>query len=196
MAQPIGIVLAAGSSSRFGSDKRQYRLPNGRTMLEQVVAHALQALPAVVVALTPEDAELQEQLLACDDQRLRCIQVADASMGMGNTLSAAVAATASAAGWVVLLGEMPFIEPETIAAVAEGLQQASIVQPVYQGRPGHPVGFSQAHRGALQAIGGDQGARTVIRENPGAVLLLSVADPGIHQDVDTVESLPNVAQRV
>ena len=187
MAQPIGIVLAAGSSSRFGSDKRQYRLPNGRTMLEQVVAHALQALPAVVVALTPEDAELQEQLLACDDQRLRCIQVADASMGMGNTLSAAVAATASAAGWVVLLGDMPFIEPETIAAVAEGLQQ---------GRPGHPVGFSQAHRGALQAIGGDQGARTVIRENPGAVLLLSVADPGIHQDVDTVESLPNVAQRV
>lgn len=192
MSLPVGIVLAAGSSSRFGSDKRQYRLPSGHTILEQAIDHALQALPAVVVALGPADADLQQQLLERGEPRLHCMKAASAPLGMGSTLAAAVAENPSDAGWVVLLGDMPFIRPETIAAVAAGLQQAPIVQPVYCGRPGHPVGFSGRFSSALQSLQGDQGARSVIDENPGAVLLLSVADPGIHQDIDTVENLPRV----
>lgn len=189
MALPVGIVLAAGDGRRFGSDKRCRKLPDGRTILEQVIDHALQALPSVTVALRPDDAGLQQALIARGNARLQCVSVAGASKGMGHTLAAVIGMTPSAAGWVILLGDMPFIQPSTIKAVAEGLGRSSIVQPVWHGRPGHPVGFSAVFASALQALHGDRGARPLIDKNSAAVLLLSVDDPGIHQDVDTVADL-------
>jgi molybdenum cofactor cytidylyltransferase len=195
MAAPsiVGIVLAAGKSRRFGSDKRQYRLPNGRSVLQQTIEQALQALPAVVVVLGAEDTCLQQSLCAAiGDSRLQVILASESDDGMAHSLAAGVAASASAAGWVILLGDMPFIKTSTIRAVAAGLQQAEIVQPMHQEGAGHPVAFSASFGDALQSLQGDQGARSIIEDNIASRLLLLTADAGIHQDIDIVDDLSHI----
>jgi len=107
----------------------------------------------------------------------------DAERGMGATLAAAVRATQDAQGWLVTLGDMPWIEPGTVEAVARSLDAgASIVAPFYRGQRGHPAGFGAMHREALSALDGDAGARALFRLE--AVERIDVEDANILRDVD------------
>jgi molybdenum cofactor cytidylyltransferase len=102
---------------------------------------------------------------------------------MGATLAAAVRATPEAEGWLVTLGDMPWIDPGTIASVARSLDEgAPIVAPFYRNMRGHPVGFGTVHRTALAALDGDAGARALLSTQ--AVKRIEVDDPNILRDVD------------
>ncbi|WP_263262866.1 nucleotidyltransferase family protein [Pseudomonas sp. RIT-PI-S] len=104
------------------------------------------------------------------------------SDGMGDSLSAAVRARASARGWLVALGDMPWVRNDTPLRVAGGMSGDRACVPVYQGQRGHPVGFGAAFGPALAALRGDQGGRRLLQE--GRVNLLEVDDPGVLRDVD------------
>ena len=70
------------------------------------------------------------------------VECAEAYRGMGHSLAAGVAAELDADGWVIALGDMPHIRPDTIRAVAQALERgAELVVPVFAGQRGHPVGF-------------------------------------------------------
>jgi molybdenum cofactor cytidylyltransferase len=94
----------------------------------------------------------------------------------------------AAEGWLVALGDMPHVQPATIAALCDALAAgAAIAAPVYRGRRGNPVGFGREHLEALLALEGDQGARAILASQP--VTLVEVADAGIFGDVDTPSDL-------
>jgi molybdenum cofactor cytidylyltransferase len=100
-------------------------------------------------------------------------------------------AGAPATGWLVALGDMPFIHPASIAAVAQALAAGpqAIAAPVHAGRRGHPVGFGAAHGPALAALQGDEGARALLQRHAHALQLVPVDDPGVLRDVDTPADL-------
>jgi molybdenum cofactor cytidylyltransferase len=99
---------------------------------------------------------------------------------------AAVAAELDADGWVIALGDMPHVRPDTIRAVVEALEQgAPLVVPVFAGQRGHPVGFGRGFRDELVRLTGDAGARVVLMSHASAVHQLEVDDPGVVQDMDT-----------
>ncbi len=107
----------------------------------------------------------------------------DAERGMGATLAAAVRATQDAEGWLVTLGDMPWIESQTMEVVARSLDGgASIVAPFYRGQRGHPAGFGAMHLEALSALDGDAGARALFTSE--AVERINVEDANILRDVD------------
>jgi molybdenum cofactor cytidylyltransferase len=105
-----------------------------------------------------------------------------ASAGMGDSLGAAVRARPKADGWLVTLGDMPWVRPATLAQVAAGLVAQTACVPVYQGRWGHPVGFGSSFARPLAALQGDQGGRRLLQG--GKVILVEVDDPGVLRDVD------------
>jgi molybdenum cofactor cytidylyltransferase len=95
---------------------------------------------------------------------------------------------ADCAGWVIALADMPYVQPESIAAILTALQNgADIAVPVCQGRRGNPVGFSRRYLPQLLALTGDQGARALLNMYP--VTEVPVNDPGIFQDIDIPEDL-------
>jgi len=191
------ILLAAGSGSRFGGDKLlaplrapAHGVPAGTPIGVAACRHLIAALPDVVAVVRSGDDALAARLR---DAGARTIECARAHEGMGVTLSAGIAATASAGGWIVALADMPFIAPDTVAAVAARLRDgASIVAPCYRGRRGHPVGFSAAHHAALVALTGDEGAKAVLAANAAAVETFEVDDPGVLRDVDRPDDLNGV----
>ena len=181
-AQPVGILLAAGSSQRFGGHKLSY-LINGVPMALQSAITLRAALGAILVGMKPQDA-LAPTLL---EQGLNVILCDRAPEGMGGTLAQVVAAApADASGYIVALADMPFIHVDSIRAVAAALQSgAPLVAPSYRGQRGHPVGLSAAYRDELLALKGDAGARDIIQRDAALMQLIEVDDPGVLRDIDT-----------
>jgi len=179
----VGILLAAGSSTRFGGDKRWHRLADGTPMALAAARRLLAACPESVAVVRADDTELAGLLTAAG---LRCAVAERADAGMGHSLAAGVAATIDeAGGWLVTLADMPFIAPASYAAVLASLADgARIARPVFAGRPGHPVGFATACRDQLLALSGDAGGRPIIARDPTALRLCAVDDPGVLQDID------------
>ena len=183
MKVPVtALVLAAGSSSRFGSDKRLACLPGGQRVLDQTIQHCGEAGLDLLVVLGPDDELLVEQL---DDQGVKTVIAASASGGMGYSLAAGAAAVDEKTGIVVVLGDMPYVKPFTLRGVAERLAAGNgIVRPVYKGQPGHPVGFSAAYHRQLRALSGDSGAQHLLHRHSGELLSWNVSDPGVIRDID------------
>ncbi len=185
----VGILLAGGSGTRFrasgGDDKLMHPLPDGTPIAVAALRNLIAAVPRVVAVIRPGAEALGEALSREGAEVTVC---PEADEGMGRTLAHAVRYAGEAAGYVVALADMPFIRPETIAAVAQALADGgTIVAPVFRGARGHPVGFSPMQRGELEALAGDAGARELLHRHRDAVRLVEGNDPGIVRDVDTLE---------
>jgi molybdenum cofactor cytidylyltransferase len=178
----VGILLAAGASTRFGGDKLLHRV-DGATPMAAIAARRLRpACDRVLAVVRPGSEALAKYLLAegCD------VVVSDTAIGgMGHSLAAGVRASADAAGWLIALADMPFITSSTFCCVVDTLRGGgSIVVPEYQGRRGHPVGFSRRWAPQLAALEGDQGARAILAAFPDAIERCAVDDAGVLRDVD------------
>lgn len=185
----VGILLASGSGSRFGSDKLMHPLTGGgEPIAVHSARHLLAAIPDSIAVVRSANSRLARLLRA---EGMTIAVCRDAARGMGHTLAAGVRASDGAAGWVVALADMPGILPSTIALVAQALGGgASIVAPRFRGDRGHPVGMASRFRDDLLALQGDAGARAIVAAHKDAVTLLDVDDPGVLKDIDTPADLP------
>ena len=185
-----GILLAAGSATRFGSDKLMHPLADGTPIAIRSARNLMAALPGSIAVVRSGDSALARRLR---EEGLAVIECPEAAEGMGRTLAAGVKASENAAGWVVALADMPFLQPATIAQVTERLRQGdSIVAPSYRGERGHPVGFSAQWCVALASSSGDEGARALLKKQRERIALLETEDPGVVRDIDTRADLNTV----
>jgi molybdenum cofactor cytidylyltransferase len=185
-----GILLAAGRGRRFdptgGRNKLLQPLPGGEPVVAASARHLLSAVSRVIAVVPPDDGGVAALLRALGCEVTLCEQ---ADSGMGASLVQAVRHSLPADGWLVALGDMPYVQEATLAALRDAVRGgAGIAVPVHGGRRGNPVAFGAAHRDALLALGGDQGARRLLQTHP--VLGVAVDDPGILRDIDTPADLP------
>lgn len=189
-----GVLLAAGTGTRFGGDKLLAQLPEssfdvpaGIALGAAAATHLVAALPDSIGVVRAGDARLARALR---DSGLRIVECSNAGDGMGASLACGVIAMCDADAWVIALADMPWISPATIRAIADALASgADIVAPAYRGERGHPVGFSRRHFAALCALTGDTGARSVLLAHPDELTLLDVDDAAVARDVDTRAAL-------
>ncbi|MEO6921974.1 MAG: nucleotidyltransferase family protein [Collimonas sp.] len=184
----VGLLLAAGRGRRFDPTGMQSKLlqvlptADGRTVLASAAANLAVALPLCIV-LRPGVHDQIAQVA-----QYPWVECETADDGMAASLAYGVQQTSDAAGWIIALADMPYVQSATFRALASALQEgADIVAPTYQGRRGNPVGFSRLHLSRLLALRGDQGARSLLQSHP--VCELALDDPGIHQDIDTVADI-------
>ncbi len=182
-----GILLAAGASRRFGSDKLLHPLADRTPIAVAALANLRAAIPHVIAVVRPGVTLLENRLSEAGATVVLCT---DADEGMGRSLATAVSVSGAAGGWVVALADMPYIRPETITKIAAALSAgAPIAAPAYRGERGHPVGLSAQFRGELEALRGDEGARALLNQNAHLMQLIEVDDPGVRRDIDTPADL-------
>lgn len=188
-----GILLAAGAAKRFGGGKLKQVLPNGLAICVASARNLAAAVDQVIAVVRPGD-EATRTLLAAEPN-IQIVVCERAEEGMGHSLAAAVAASPSDSHWIVALGDMPFIKPNTILAIVHKIEQgAAFAMPVYQGQRGHPVGIHSRFRADLHALEGDAGARAIIADHKSDVQLVETDDSGVLVDVDTVADYQNLTR--
>jgi molybdenum cofactor cytidylyltransferase len=191
----VGVVLAAGRSSRMGRPKQLAEL-GGRPLLEHALA-AMAAAPVdrVVVALGAEaDRVLARVPLHGAEPRVTTRW----AEGMGAVLAEAAAAVPGAAGIVVALGDQPFVTTAAVARLAAAWRAGAgpVVSAAYDGRPGHPKLFDASLLPDLTRLTGDQGARELLAGRPELVTLVECGGLGDDLDVDDEAGLAEATARL
>ena len=179
------LVLAAGSSKRFGSRKLIAKLPGGETVLRRTLNRIKLALPNVTVI---SSIELYSSISLSDNHGE--IEIfADSHKGMGASLSHGIKLSQKSNACLVCLADMPFIQTSTYLEIASKLTKNNIVVPVYKGKQGNPVGFGERFFRELASLSGDKGGRTLIEKYSDSTSYIDVDDPTILYDIDTPEDL-------
>ena len=193
--RPAVVVLAAGRGTRFRGlghklEQQLGKVPGVDTLLARTLRHAIATqLPVVVVTTAALAPAVHRQVAARDVVTLpeRDAEGRLQPIGMGYSIVAGVSAAGDADGWLILPADMPFVQPATILAVAQGLERYPVCYAQFRGIQGHPVGFGTELYSELMALQGDEGARRIVARY--AAQPITVEDPGVHIDVDTAEDL-------
>ena len=187
----LGVVLAAGGSTRMGRPKQLAEL-DGRPLLAHVLA-ALDEAPVdrVVVALGGAATEVLDRV---ELGRAEPLVVEGWAAGMGHVLAATLAQSGDWAAAVVLLGDQPLVPGRAVARVVEAWRAGAgpVVTATYGGRPGHPKLFDRRLLPDLLGLTGDTGARDLVAAHPDWVHQVEAGDLGSDADVDVEADLDRV----
>lgn len=181
------IVPAAGFAERFGSEK--LLAPVGdRSMIEATVRSLLDGgVKSVVVVVAPGADEVRAKL---DDLKgVTVVMNRARERGMFSSIQAG-AREADGDPILVLPGDMPWVEPATVAALLERYEQdAAIVSPRFNGKRGHPVVIPGKYREEILDAAEGATLHEILRAHAGHRVDMDVYDRGVIRDVDVPADL-------
>jgi molybdenum cofactor cytidylyltransferase len=183
------ILLAAGGSSRMGSAKQLISVDGSPLVLRAVDAALGAGAQPVVVVLGAHAGKVREAIAG---RPVVEALNAEWSSGLSSSIRAGLdAALASEPGLDAVLVtpvDQPALDSRTIAQLADLHRSSGLVACArYGGLNGAPAVFGRGHFAGLRALTGDQGARSLLNRDPGAVASLELPSLGI--DIDTPADL-------
>ena len=183
----VGVLLGAGTGSRFGGGKLLAPLRGGTPVGVLSARNLRDSVDRGVAVVRPEDLELAGLL---EREGFEIARFARAGEGMGASLAFGVASAPEADGWLVALADMPFVRRGTVESVCRSLREGAwIAAPCHRGRRGHPVGFCRALFPELVQLRGERGARALLSIHAPRIEAHECDDPGILFDIDTPTDL-------
>ena len=186
------IILAAGSSSRFGEPKQLLDY-HGKAFIRAVAETALQANLSPVIAVT--GAEDDEIKAALQDLPVKIIHNSDWEKGQSSSIKEAVRKLKEKIGAAIfLLADQPQVTPTVLRALVEEHQRTlkPIIAPMVEDRRANPVLFDRVTFPALLELEGDMGGRGIFSKfSPSYILWL---DSSLLLDVDTPEDYQNMTR--
>lgn len=188
-----GILLAAGTSSRMGSNKLLFEL-NGESVLRGAVRRAIEGgLSPLIVVLGHEPDRARREL---EDLPCRWALNPLYEQGIGSSLKSGVLALPSRTrAAMVLLADMPFVSPQMIAAMIAryGASAAPLVISDYEGVNAPPMLYDRSLFPELLAMTGEGCGRQVVKEHRAEAEVLSwpataLADMDVPDDYDRLKA--------
>jgi len=179
------VVLAAGSSRRFGPDNKLLSPVEGLPLVAHPVDALLDAGVQRVIVVTGHDREGVESALS--GRAISFVHNPEHDRGMGGSIAVGVNAARDSAAVLIALGDMPDLRAESVRALLSGFDPGdrdTIRIPTFAGRQGHPVLFASAHIAALCELAGDRGARSIVDASARAVVEIAVPDASVLRDID------------
>lgn len=186
------ILLAAGQSRRFGSDKILHVMSyqnESKPLILHTLKPWLKVFSQVNIVIREDNTALLDLLNNAPlASRLRLITSPHAHTGMAASLISGIESNQDADGWLIGLADMPFIHAGVLSESSQALiLGARITQPEYAGRRGHPVGFAAAFLPQLLALKGDKGAREILSAHADQIRVVHSPDSGIYRDIDFIQ---------
>ncbi len=184
-----GIVLAAGASRRFGSQKLLAAVGGVPLVRRSVEALLTTALDEIIVVVGGSAAQVEASLAGLPVRTVTNPAYAD---GMSTSLRAGLdVLPRSCRAALVALADQPGVGASIVDRLLDRYRSApaAIVAPLYRGGVrGNPVLFDASVFDELRAVAGDEGGRSVIARDPGRVALVEI-DEDMPRDVDQPEDL-------
>jgi len=215
--EPIpGILLSAGSSERFGSDKLLTLLPTGETLLERALKVHLQSMisPLIVVVSPNLGRIIRENASKLSFSRMkigkmfglwypfscrwgngRLVINENFQEGISSSIQEGLCCLKdeeTACGLLISLADLPLLTPETINFFIKKFLEEKIgfLLPVFNDTTGHPVIVDiNRFKDDISKIKGNVGLRILIKKHPKVVKKIPWKDNSVTWDIDTPKDL-------
>ena len=189
------IILAAGSSTRMGTQKLLLPYHNS-TMIETVIDNVLDSRVEKVMVVLGNDSD--EIIRVIGQKPVKYCYNPHPEKGMlSSVLCGFHALPEQANAALVYLGDQPDIPPvitdTIIGAYNENLR--GIVIPVHNHRRGHPLLVDLKYRKEIDKLDLEKGLRSLMHLFSQDVLEVEVDEPGILVDIDTREDYSNATKQ-
>lgn len=187
------ILLAAGHSRRFGSDKRLAAIDDSPMLLAtlrnlQFASDSMSRvdLQLVIRARDPVVAPMLADIV--DDYPQSVLPAPAWPVGMGVSIATGMRALLDRGcrpdSVAICLADMPFVQPDTLRRLMYACRPSTICVPVYEGGRGHPVVFGKQYFPELLKLRGSRGAAKLLRAHADAIREYPVDDAGVTLDID------------
>ncbi len=180
------IILAAGSSGRFGQPKQLLRF-DGKTLIRRAVESALESncLPVIVVLGSNFD------LIKSEIENLDCEIVFNEKWqtGMGSTIETGLKTlleiSPDSSAVIIALCDQPFVHSEHFDKIIDTFFETKkpIIASRYDEIPGVPALFAKEFFPVLMSLDGDHGAQEIIKNNYASVEKIILPEAAF--DIDT-----------
>lgn len=195
------LLLAAGQSRRFGSQKLMYPLKmdsqrESKPMLGWTIEGIRHVTDQLIVVADADQNDVVGFLLESDVSYVLNTRAAE---GIGRSLATGIKQILDTwDGAMIALGDMPFIQPESYQTLlAASLPNAIVVPEVElasgQIKRGNPVVFGRDFFDELALLDEDKGGRDIIQNHQSSVISVRLKDSGLLQDIDQPDDLMNLS---
>ena len=183
----LAIVPAAGRSERFGSPKLVATF-EGEPLVARTVRSLLEGHVARVVVVASVTGAF-DHIPLLRDPRVAVVVNPNPDRGMFSSIQTGWSA-AEGDPVVILPGDMPFVQPATVAAVVAAFRQTpGLVVAQRHARHGHPIALPGSLRAAALAAPATSTLDAFIKSQGLEPIEVEVEDKGVLQDVDTPADL-------
>lgn len=185
------ILLAAGSSSRFGSPK-QLAQNNGMTLIHHSVSEAIKVHSDVIVVLGANIDIVKKEI---ENFPVQIVYNKDWEEGMSSSIRSGITAllnrNPSAEAAIIAVIDQPFLSSTIIADLIEKYEATKkpVVACAYKDVIGTPALFDKSFFQPLLELKGQSGAKKIISQNKNAVVTIPFHLGYI--DIDTKEDYEN-----
>jgi molybdenum cofactor cytidylyltransferase len=191
LASVHGVILAAGTSSRFGAENKLLCTLGGKPLVRHTAKKMVESnLNRVTVVLGYESDRVRT---AVDDLKVTLKENEEYATGQSASVRVGIdhASDRGADAALVALGDMPWVDMETFNCLVEAYRRgvSDLIVAACDGQRGNPVLFDSRFFKSLMGVDGDVGGRALLfRTDTTAVV--ETGDPGVLQDVDQPSDLP------
>ncbi|MGZ5998930.1 MAG: NTP transferase domain-containing protein, partial [Rhizomicrobium sp.] len=190
------IVLAAGLSSRMGSNKLLAAVA-GKPLVRHAVEAAMASAAETVIVVTGNGAADVKR--AISPLTPLFVENHDYSKGLSTSLKCGLARVPEGCdGALILLGDMPGVTSallDKLIAAFEPAEGRAICVATHHGKRGNPVLWSRRFFPEIMALEGDVGARHLIAQNGELVCEVEADDDAPLTDIDTPQMLAEYQAR-
>ena len=181
------IMLAAGNSRRFGSNKLMYQV-EGKTMYRHVLEELQKAAAKMqngrIVVVTQE--KFAEIIDAAKEIGAEALINSQPERGISSSMQIGLESAKDADACLFTVSDQPWLTAETIIALYDAFQSENkgMACTIRGEKTGNPCIFSKKYYRELMEITGDKGGKQIIKRYPEDVTYLKISDERELQDVD------------
>ena len=185
------IILAAGESQRMGVQNKLLLQIDSEVLIRKFVKSVSNSLVDAVLVVVGFEAEKIKAVL--HDQAVKFVENHRYEEGMTTSIQSGVKASSNeSTGLMICLADMPFAETSDLNRLIQAFndyqstESSLIIVPVFQGKRGNPVLFSEVFREKILTHKGE-GCREIVRQFPHYVKEVSMENDNLLRDIDTPE---------
>lgn len=174
------ILLAAGDSRRFGSNKLLHTMDDGRPMIAPVLdaVRTIDACKRIIVTQYDEVADLAAGFTVVRNDR--------PDLGISRSMQLGIEAAGDADAYLFCVCDQPGLGTSTLESLIESYKKgtAGIVSLAWRGKMCNPKIFSSRYRAELMSLSGDTGGRQIIAGHERDLLLVEAQSEDEVRDID------------
>lgn len=167
------LILAAGKSSRFGSQK-QLAIWHGTTLIENAINIVMKAgFTTIYVSTEPSQSSIRQKIKNYPIELIIC---GNAHKGMGSTISDSIKVISTQKSeyesCLILVCDQPLITTKHLISLASKNKHGKCTFTKYKDTFGTPAIFSKTLFNKLESLNGDDGAKSLLKELPTSYLII------------------------